>query len=257
MTHDGETSIRMHDLTEDGEIAGGTRAWHEPAPLHASDHDSARERRDGAWGAPSDRRGFLVRASLLGVAASGALAGCDPPPVPNGASAAAAPRAGGGSNSLAGPLLDAVGDAVLPESLGQAGRASAVAAFAAWAAGFEPVAQEMLGYGYADVRYLPADPAPGWRAQLEALELLALKRGTSFAALDITARRAVLSRALPARAGNTLPAPLDAPHVALALLSHWASGSDAWDLALGARVQRERCRSLATTTATPSPLETT
>jgi hypothetical protein len=164
---------------------------------------------------------------------------------------------GGGSGRLAGPLLDAVGAAVLPESLGREQRARAVAAFVAWSAGFEPVAQEMLGYGYADVRYLPADPVPGWRAQLDALELLAGRGGHSFASLDVPARRAVLARALPARVGNALPAPLDAPHVALALLSHWASSAEAWDLALGARVQRERCRDLSTTTAAPTPLETT
>lgn len=198
------------------------------------------------------RRDFLVRATLLtaGLAtASGAMVGCDPPPVPH--SSGGAPRATG---RLASPLLDAVGEAVLPDSLGADGRARAVAAFVSWASGYDPVAQEMLGYGYAEVRYLPADPVPGWRAQLDALDRLAQKRGTPFVALSVAERRTVIERALGGNTRPSLPAPLMAPHVVLALLSHWASSPEAWDLALGARVQRERCRTLETTTAAPPAL---
>jgi hypothetical protein len=132
-------------------------------------------------------------------------------------------------------LLDAVAEAVLPSVLGAAGLRGAVTQFVAWADGFEPVAQEMLGYGYAEVRYLPADPVPGWIAQLDALDRRAGKRGATFVALPVADRRAVIEHAL-------------------ALLSHWASSSDGWDLALEHRVQRDRCRSLATTRDLPTPL---
>jgi hypothetical protein len=67
------------------------------------------------------------------------------------------------------PLLESLGATVLPASLGIAGRSAAAAAFVSWCEGYEPVAEEMHGYGYADIRYLPADPVPAWRAQLLAM----------------------------------------------------------------------------------------
>jgi hypothetical protein len=57
-------------------------------------------------------------------------------------------------------LLDALASTVLPATLGEAGVRAATDRFVAWADGYDPVAEEMHGYGYADVRYLPADPVP-------------------------------------------------------------------------------------------------
>lgn len=201
----------------------------------------------------ASRRSFLVQASALLAAASTATAvtACDPPPVRDGV--AAGRRSG---SRLASPTLDALADAVLPEQLGPGGRQSAVTQFVTWADEFEPVAQEMLGYGYADIRYLPSDPVPGWIAQLDGLERLARTRGATFATLPVADRRALLDRVIPRSESDALPAPLTAPHVALALLAHWASSTEAWDLALGVQVQRDRCRSLATTADQPRPLPT-
>jgi hypothetical protein len=56
--------------------------------------------------------------------------------------------------------------------------------------------------------------------------------------------------------GDRLPAPLDARHVALALLAHWASTPAAWDLACGARVGRGTCRPLAESPRRPLPIAT-
>ena len=87
--------------------------------------------------------------------------------------------------------LDALGEVLLPASLGAAGQKGAVDAFVAWVDEYAPVAEEMHGYGYADIRYLPSDPAPGWRAQLEGLDLLARRtRQRAFAELDAEGRRA-------------------------------------------------------------------
>jgi hypothetical protein len=198
------------------------------------------------------RRSFLVRAGALlaGASALGPVVGCDPPPVPESASAPSRAVAGRWPRAL----LDAVAEAVLPSVLGAAGLRGAVTQFVAWADGFEPVAQEMLGYGYAEVRYLPADPVPGWIAQLDALDRRAGKRGATFVALPVADRRAVIEQALGGATTDSLPAPLDASHVVLALLSHWASSSDGWDLALEHRVQRDRCRSLVTTRDLPTAL---
>jgi hypothetical protein len=113
----------------------------------------------------------------------------------------------------------------------------------------------MHGYGYADVRYLPPDPAPGWRAQLEGLELLARRsRGASLGELPVAERRALIESALAGVPGGRLPAPLAAGHVALALLAHWASSPAAWDLAYGARITPASCRPLGDAPRRPLPL---
>jgi hypothetical protein len=204
-----------------------------------------------------DRRAFLRAAGAL--AAGAAAAGCDAPRAPGGAPAAApgaTPVAGRPRDVALDPAaLAAVGEVVLPGELGEAGRAGAVDAFVAWIAGVRAVAERMHGYGYADVRYLPPDPAPGWRAQLEGLELLARRsRGASFAALPVAERRALIESALAGTPGDRLPAPLAAGHVALALLSHWASSPAAWDLAYGARITPATCRPLADAPRRPLPL---
>lgn len=216
-------------------------------------------------GGPWDRRAFLRTAGVL--AAGAAAAGCDTGGAAGGDPAAAAgapPAAPPAATPAAGRARDvaldrttlaAVGDVVLPGELGDAGRAGAVDAFVAWVAGYEPVAERMHGYGYADVRYLPPDPAPGWRAQLEGLELLARRsRGASFAALPTTARRALVESALAGAPGDRLPAPIAASHVALALLAHWAASPAAWDLAYGARITPTTCRPLGATSRRPLPL---
>jgi hypothetical protein len=153
-------------------------------------------------------------------------------------------------------MLAALGEAVLPESLGAAGRGRAIAAFTAWLAAYTPVAEEMHGYGYAELTYTRADPAPGWRAQLQALDLLARRiRKRSFAQLDLAGRRVVLDAALRGGANGTLPSsPLRAEHVAVALLAHWAATSEAQDLAYGARIGAGQCRSLADTSRRPLPI---
>ena len=154
-------------------------------------------------------------------------------------------------------LLDAVATAVLPASIGVPGLRAATDAFVAWADGYEPVAEEMHGYGYADVRYLPADPSPAWRAQLTALDLLAHKQGTDgFSTLPLAQRQELLGAVLRDQRGDRLPVPLDANHVAIALLAHWSSGPDAWDRALGARVSPGVCRALGDATRKPLPITT-
>lgn len=154
-------------------------------------------------------------------------------------------------------LLDALAATVLPTQLGATGQRAAADRFVAWVDGYDPVAEEMHGYGYADVRYLPADPAPAWRAQLEALDLLCRRsQRTGFAEATPAQRTAVLDAVLRTEQHERLPAPLGARHVAVALLSHWAASPDAWDLALGAAVAPLTCRPLADAVRRPLPLAT-
>lgn len=204
----------------------------------------------------SSRRTFLKTAGALGagVATIGTAAACavkDP-------DARNATLQDAGVERMRGfdaTLLEALAQAVLPASLGASAIRAATAAFVEWADGYEPVAEEMHGYGYADIRYLPPDPSPAWRAQLAALDLLARKQGVSgFALLSVPQRQEVLRAALRTHTGDRIPAPLEADHIAVAVLAHWSSSPTAWDTALGAQVAPGICRTLADTTRKPLPL---
>jgi hypothetical protein len=198
---------------------------------------------------PAGRRSFLKLAGALAV--STATACQFETRIP----AVSSPTNGDRNTNFDRALLDAVGTAVLPSELGNTGVAAAVAAFVVWADGYDPVAEEMHGYGYSDIRYLPADPAPAWRAQLTALDLLARRSlRKSFVELTVGQRRAMIANAVQGVPGDRLPSPIDASHVALALLSHWASSPDAWDLALGVKVQGGSCRVLGDANAKPVPM---
>lgn len=150
-------------------------------------------------------------------------------------------------------LLGALGDATLPESLGADGRVAAVDAFRRWVADYRPVAERAHGYGRAEITYSPPDPAPGWNAQLAALDLIAQKQhGTGFAELSVERRRAILRTPLE---GARLPAnPLAATHVAVALLAHWTASRQAVDLAYNARIGVRSCRPLRNNPDRPLPL---
>jgi hypothetical protein len=205
------------------------------------------------------RRGFLKAAGAVAATAAAASVGCAPATERDEATRPGdAPTTGTTRRqpvALNRRVLDALGQVVLPSALGAAGQAAAVTAFVAWVEGYDPVAEEMHGYGYADVRYLPADPAPGWQAQLEGLDVLARKmRQQPFTALDAAGREAVVSAALAAVPGSALPNPLGASHVAVALMAHWTSTPAATDLAYGARVGAGRCRTLAEGIARPLPI---
>jgi hypothetical protein len=189
----------------------------------------------------SSRRAFLKSASLLAASAAATGTACQVQGPKETDASQGAERVKG----LDRELLDAAAEAMLPESLGRSGIRAATDAFVGWVDGYAPVAEEMHGYGYSDVRYLPADPAPAWRAQLSALDLLAQRvHRTAFAALAVPARRALIETVLREQTGDRLPAPLRAPHVTLALLSHWCASPDAWNRALGRDVSPLTCRPL-------------
>jgi len=193
-----------------------------------------------------DRRTFLAQtaASMTAFTVAGDLSRA-PQQGP-----AAAPR------SLDAPLLAALGEALLPESLGAAGRAHAVRAFREWIAAYLPVSEEMHGYGHAEITYTVADPAPGWNAQLQGMDLLAKKQfGAGLASLRPDKRDTLVRAQLASVRNGRLPAnPLTAPHVAVALLAHWAASSEAVDFAYGVRIGRDNCKSLADSPHKPLPL---
>ena len=195
------------------------------------------------------RRGFVRAAAgalpvlSVPVAAGLGAAACE--------TARTAARAGAG---LDPGLLRALAAVVLPAELGEAGRESAVVAFETWLAAYEPVAEREHGYGTGEITYLGPDPAPGWSAQLQALELEATRRhGIGFAALDEDRRRELVRGALRGEP-DRLPAPVEAGHVAVGLIAWWVATPEANDLCHGAVIGRERCRSLDDVGNEPAPL---
>lgn len=143
--------------------------------------------------------------------------------------------------------LEALGEAVLPTAaLGRDGTRQAVVAFDRWMAGYRPGAEANHGYGTARIGRLPADPRPAWRAQLSALDREARARGAaSFAALSLEGRQSLVQVALAGERGESLPSPLVARHIALAMLAHFYASPAATDLCYEAVIGRQECRPLA------------
>jgi hypothetical protein len=157
------------------------------------------------------------------------------------------------SRSLDPVLLAALAESVLPTELGTAGRERALAGFQQWLAAYRPVAERDHGYGTGELTYTGADPAPGWNAQLQALDLEARQRfQRGLAEVDPAIRARLVRTQL--RRERTLTEPAEAAHVALGLLSWWAASSEANDLCYGAAIGRETCRPLEQTVNQPAAL---
>src|SRR5688572_6719238 len=203
-----------------------------------------------------DRREFLRQAALGAAIVSGAA--------PADTSAAGSSGQGDARRAPIPKLdrraIEALADAVLPESLGVTGRRDAASAFLQWAQDYPAGAEEMHGYGYAEITFTPEDPAPRWVAQLEVLDRRAAqvegRAPRNFVQLSVAERREVIAEVLRRIGGPRLPAsPVAAPHVAIALMAHWASTAEAVNLAYGVRIDRAACgRPLAESPRAPLPL---
>lgn len=216
-----------------------------------------------------DRRDFLKKsaaaAAALGIATTDSAAQHDgeaaeprTPATPDATTptATASPAA---PQSTAAATLRATGAAVLPiAALGDAGVERVVTAFEAWIDGFEPVAEMPHGYlsrGLAEINYGPPHPGPRWASQIEALQLEAEKRHrTSFAALTVDQRRALIEGQLERGEYDRLPNPAEARHVALGLLAFFYDSSEANDLCYRAAIGRHMCRGLSGLGDAPQPL---
>lgn len=175
--------------------------------------------------------------------------------------AGAAPQEGQSlSLSLDLPLLHAFAEAVLPPEIGADGVRDALRDFVTWMNGFEPVAELPHPYlSSVEVQYGPPHPAPRWASQLQALDLLATKQhGSGLADLPVEKRRELIAADLERHdAGEDLPRPAYAGHVAVGLLARFYSRSQAADLAYGVRINAVACRDLASGATMPEPLATT
>ncbi len=185
------------------------------------------------------RRTFLKQSAASVAAAS--LAGCAPSaPEPN--------------DALAPATLRAVGEAILPEELGEDGRERAVAAFELWSEGLDPVAEMAHPYLVPETVYTGPDPRPGWVAQLRGLDVESGKRfGASFGEVGVPERRRILEPHVR-RAGADLGRPANAGHVALALAAHFLASPVATDICYGRAIARQACRGLGGAGDEPAPL---
>jgi len=161
------------------------------------------------------------------------------------------------STGLDRPMLESIGRHVLPVStLGDAGITRSVIDFLTWLDGFEPVAERDHPYDSSDITYGPPDPAPLWRAQLDALSIEADKRfRMAYTELDETRQRDILLRQLPENLPADMPYAGAATHVAIGLIAWFYATPAATDLGLRAKVGRYTCRGFAGADKRPEPLE--
>lgn len=151
--------------------------------------------------------------------------------------------------------LEAVGEAVLPASLGEDGRREALISFLGWIRDHQ--AGRELEHGYGHTRVATSKPAPveKYAAQLQALDEGAKRiHGRAFAALEVDARRKLIVDAFRVSKIEALPGELEGAHVAADLMSHYFGSSEANDLCYEAGIGRDSCRSLNGSEERPEPL---
>lgn len=151
-------------------------------------------------------------------------------------------------------LIAAIGEVVLPSTLGADGRAKAVEAFAKWLDAYK--AGVPKSYGYGDLRYAVVPPSPSLRypSQLARLQKLAQAKGYPFRALAPADRKAVVETALLEAKVTKLPERPDGRHVASDLMSHFYSSSDGNDFLFKASIRVSECRGLDASADRPAPI---
>lgn len=165
------------------------------------------------------------------------------------------PRDGTQPAALPPAPLAAVAAAVLPSDLGADGTAKAVREFTKWVAEYRAGAEILHGYGTDELTSLPALPVAEWRRQLAALDAAATSaHGRAFPSLSLAERQGIIRQALAGRRVAGMPEIGAAPHVAVALLSHFYGSADATDLCYGVQIGAKQCRPLVHNGRPPLPL---
>jgi hypothetical protein len=147
--------------------------------------------------------------------------------------------------------MKALADAVLPQTIGEAGRQRALTQFMTWVREYRADADGDHGYGETRVRRLPPSPALKYPAQLDDLDRRA---GGTFAAGSLADRQKAVTDAIAAANIRDFPGRPNGGHVATDLMAHYFNGPGANDLAYGRAIGRGACRDLAGSEQRPSPL---
>jgi hypothetical protein len=160
------------------------------------------------------------------------------------------------SSNLDAAIVRGVADAVLPSELGNDGMATVSRAFTQWIGGYRPGVELVHPYGSTELRQTGASPIGRWRSQLAALDASAReKHGKAFPALTKDQRRELVTSSLGDERLSRLPDPLQASHVAMALLAWYFATPDAVDLCYNAKIGRNQCRPLVHSAREPLPLK--
>ena len=154
--------------------------------------------------------------------------------------------------------LHAIGEVVLPASLGERGRRVAIEKFVGWVRNYKSGADRGHGYG-ASALTAPTGPSPAlqYPAQFAALDAQARPYGAAtFAALTIDQRRAVVEVVLNTPQPVTrMPARPSGQNLIADLMGFYFNGAEAQNLAYNARIDRDSCRSLDGSDRPPPPLD--
>lgn len=153
--------------------------------------------------------------------------------------------------ALDAPMLRALSEAILPSSLGTDGTARVAGQFQTWLSAYRPGAERNHGYGTGELTFNPDDPTPRWSDQLARLDSEARgKHGQRFVDLTVADRQALLEAAL-GDAGPSMPSPIAADHVAVAVLALFYASPEATNLCYGVAINRQTCRPLAESPRSP------
>ena len=192
----------------------------------------------------------LSRRTFLGwLGTLGALIGVRRAPAAVPAHLTAQPR------SLPRPALLALAAAILPSELGTEGLARATREFSRWVDEYRGGAELLHPYGSETISYATPLPLVAWRAQLTALDAAARHtHGAGWLSLGVPPRQALVRQALTGQTLRDMPAPQQASHIAVALLSHFYGSADATDLCYRAQIGKNQCRPLVHASRQPLPL---
>jgi hypothetical protein len=150
----------------------------------------------------------------------------------------------------------ALGEIVLPTELGSAGVARVVGDFQRWLEGYREHAELVHGYGTSRIRFTGPSPATRWASQLDALDAAARKaHSRAFAELPVAERSTLVRQALGSARVDRMPSPMDASHVALALIAFFYDSSEATDLCYEAAIGKQHCRPLRDSSKEPVALK--
>lgn len=152
-------------------------------------------------------------------------------------------------------MVRALGEAVLPNELGKARMQIASDAFWRWMNGYRAGAELLHPYGSPKIEYAPESPVPAWEQQLVALDRAArATHGAGFATVRASQRQELVRSALADVKNARLDDVGGSPHIALGLLAHFYSSSEATDLAYRAQIGRNKCRPIVHNARKPLPI---
>jgi hypothetical protein len=152
-------------------------------------------------------------------------------------------------------MVRSLGEALLPGELGKARAELASDAFWRWMNGYRAGAELLHPYGSPKIDYAAPSPVPQWEQQLVALDRAArAKFGTGFVSARPNQRQELVREALSDSGNARLDDVAGAKHIALGLLAHFYSSSEATDLAYRAQIGRNKCRPLVHNGRKPLPI---